>query len=150
MNESAGCSVALVVGASILFGSVDVVAQTCAKPEHAFVGSIVSGDTCGANALPELNHGTILTPGDERVFKVSGTYGVTALILHSSADMYVFVCSGCSVDAECVASAESVSDEFAYAPYPQDGGDYYVIVDSKNGGCSDFDLTVSGPLGNDP
>ena len=149
MNESIGSSVALVIGASLLLGSGDVVAQTCAKPEYAFVGSTVSGDTCGANALPELNHGTILTPGDERVFKVSGTYGVTALLLHSTADMYVFVCSGCSVDAECVSSAESAFDEFAFAPYPQDGGDYYVIVDSKNSGCSDFDLTVSGPLSND-
>jgi hypothetical protein len=150
MNESTGTSVAFVIGACILFGPGDVVAQTCAKPQHVFANSTISGDTCGANALPELNHGTILTPGDERVFKVSGTYGVTALILHSAADMYVFVCSGCSVDAECVASAESVFNEFAIAPYPQDGGDYYVIVDSKNAGCSDFDLTVRGPLSNDP
>lgn len=151
MNEPVRQGIALTLGAiSTMLVSTDVTAQTCANPLHAYANSVVSGTTCGSNSFPEMNHGTISTPGDDLVFKVSGVYGVDSLILENSPDVYVFVCSGCGVNAECVSSAAGVAGGFAIAWYPWDDEDYYVIVDSAYSGCVDYTLSVAGPLSVDP
>lgn len=156
MNEPSVFPLALALtAASTVFIGQDAMAQTCASPQHAFANSTVSGSTCGANALPELNHGTVSAPGDDLVFTVSGEYGVSGVTLSSDTttlpNLFVFVCSGCGVNAECVDGAEVDPDTHdATVNYPQDGREYYVIVDGDYPGCKDFSLTPLGPLRQDP
>jgi hypothetical protein len=151
MNDSLRPSLAFALGALSSLMIADATAQSCANPQHAFVNSAISGDTCGTNALPVLNHGTIDTPGGDAVFRVSGTYGVDGVIVHGDPNnTYVFVCSGCGVSAECVASAQADEDGMAWVAYPNDGRDYYVIVDSQSAACHDFTLQPVGPLEADP
>jgi hypothetical protein len=138
---------------SVISGVIatDIAAQTCATPERASVGTSLSGNTCdGASLMPTQNHGSILTPGPERVLQVSGTYGVTGLVLSSDASqIYVFVCSGCGVNADCVASGES-NEASTFIPYPNGDGPYYVVVDTPPmHACSDYTLQVVGPLKKD-
>lgn len=147
MIDSRLSSLAVALAATSLLIATDALAQSCANPQRAFVGSIVTGSTCGTNALPALNHGTIPTPGDDKVFRVSGTYGVDGVVVTGQpADTFVFVCSGCGPNAECVASAIGDENGLASVSYPHDGRDYYVIVDGAEPGCGDFQLQVSGPL----
>ena len=145
--------VPFVFALSLISGLIaaDVAAQTCAAPEHASVNVVLTGNTCdGASTMPTQNHGTILTPGAERVLRVSGTYGVTGLVLTGDPQqVYVFVCSGCGPNAECVASGES-NGVATLIEYPQGDGPYYVIVDSPTEQCSDYTLGVSGPLKQEP
>jgi hypothetical protein len=144
--------VPLVFALSVVSGvlATDVSAQTCANPESAFVGMVLGGTTCGTGTMPTQNHGTILTPGAERVIRVSGTYGVDGLILTASAHAaFVFVCSGCGANAECVSSGESSGPATSYIPYPQDDRDYYVIVDGAYQ-CGDYSLSIVGPLEQEP
>ena len=87
------------------------------------------------------------------MFTVSGgPYGISSVRVSSADDpgLYVFVCSGCGPNAECVASAAATAGGVAEVTYPDDGGDYYVIVDSQNAGCHDFQLTAFGPLKAEP
>jgi hypothetical protein len=129
--------------------ATDVSAQTCANPESAFAGMTLGGTTCGTGTMPTQNHGTILTPGAERVIRVSGTYGVNGFVLTGEAHAaFVFVCSGCGANAECVSSGES-SRAATYIPYPRDDRDYYVIVDGSNQ-CGDYNLSIVGPLKQEP
>jgi hypothetical protein len=96
-------------------------------------------------------HGTILTPGGDSVFLVGGgPYGVSGVQISGGAhDVFVFVCSGCGTNEECVGTGESgVSN--GYVEYPRDGRQYYVIVDSPQTTCTDFQLTVKGPLKQGP
>jgi hypothetical protein len=146
--------VPFVLALSVISGVIatDVAAQTCATPERASVGTVLQGNTCeGASLMPTQNHGSILTPGPERVLQVGGTYGVTGLVLNSNArGIYVFVCSGCGVNAECVASGES-NGESTFIPYPDGDGPYYVVVDTPPmHSCSDYTLGITGPLKQDP
>ncbi len=152
MNDSACSSLSFALSAvSTLFVAQGAAAQSCANPQHGFVGSTISGSTCGSNALPEQNHGTIFTPGDDVVFTVSGPYGVTGVMLQGDPEqLFVFVCSGCGVNAECVDSAELDATGFAYVNYPNDGRNYYVVVDGPTAGCHDFEMSVIGPLRHDP
>ncbi|HEX5121990.1 MAG TPA: hypothetical protein VFV97_01995 [Rhodanobacteraceae bacterium] len=127
-------------------------AQTCANPGYAVVNQTVVGNTCGANLMPTQNHGTILTSGGDTVLFVGGgPYGVSDLRLDAPAhEVFVFICSGCGPSEECVATGESgVNNGYVHYPFRPDGGHYYVIVDSP-GYCADFQLTVLGPLKQDP
>ena len=126
-------------------------AQTCANPDFASVGMTMTGNTCDTtNAMPTQNHGTILTPGGERVFRFGGTYGVDGVLLQADAHkVFVFVCSGCGPNAECVASGES-NGASALVAYPNDGQPYYVIVDSPQETCTDYQITPTGPLKQGP
>lgn len=152
MNDSPGApfvfALSIVSGLAISDG---VAAQTCANPLYATVDQTVTGNTCGANAMPTQNHGTILTPGGDSVFMVGGgPYGVSGVMV--SADphkVFVFLCSGCGANAECTESAESGVNG-GYLLYPNDGQQYYVVVDSPDTTCTDFQLSVTGPLKQDP
>lgn len=125
-------------------------AQSCANPGYATVDQTVIGNTCGVNSMPTQNHGTILTSGGDTVLFVGGgPYGVWDLRLDASPhEVFVFVCSGCGPDEECVAAGESGVNN-GLVSYPRDGRQYYVIVDSP-GYCADFQLTPLGPLGQGP
>jgi hypothetical protein len=125
-------------------------AQTCANPGYVVVNQTVSGNTC-TNNMPTQNHGTILTPGGDAVFFAGGgPYGVSSLRVDAAAqeDVFVFVCSGCGPNEECVAVAENGVNN-GYVDYPQDGRQYYVIVDGLNT-CTDFQLSAIGPLKQNP
>jgi hypothetical protein len=126
------------------------VAQTCANPLYATVNQTVNGNTCGTNNMPTQNHGTILTPGGDSVFLVGGgPYGVWDVQVDAPPhEVFVFVCSGCGPNEECVAVAESGVAN-GLVSYPRDGKPYYVIVDGP-GTCTDFQLTPLGPLKQDP
>ncbi len=151
MSDSLRPPLALALSALSSLLMADASAQSCAAPQQAFVNSVVSGSTCGTNAIPELNHGAIETPGDDVVFRVSGTYGVTGVSVHGDPnDTYVFVCSGCGVNAECVASAQADANGDATVQYPQGDGDYYVIIDGQSQGCHDFSISPIGPLKANP
>ena len=152
MNDSARTPFVFALSVISGLAVADVAgAQTCANPQYVTVDETVTGNTCGTNAMPTQNHGTILTPGGDSVFFVGGgPYGVSGVqVLGNPHQVFVFLCSGCGVNAECTESAESgVSN--GYLSYPRDGKQYYVIVDSPQTTCTDFQLTVLGPLKQNP
>jgi hypothetical protein len=153
MNDTAASSLALALAATSALIAPDALAQSCANPQHVFANSTISGSTCGTNALPALNHGTIQTPGDDAVFLPSGgLYGIDWVRVTAGDDtgLVVFVCTGCGPNAECVASGAASGSGFAEVAWPDDDRSYYVIVDSLNAGCHDFQLSVTGPLAADP
>jgi hypothetical protein len=126
MNDSPRTPFAFAL--SIISGfavSDGVAAQTCANPQYATVDETVIGNTCGPNAMPTQMHGTILTPGGDSVFLVGGgPYGVSGVQISGGAhEVFVFVCSGCGTNEECVGTGESgVSN--GYVEYPRDGRQY--------------------------
>ena len=148
MNDASRQSLFLAIGAASIAWASSGAAQTCAAPQSLFVNSVISGSTCGANAFPTMNHGTIRTPGDDLVFRVSPSlYGVDSILLQGIPnEQYVFVCSGCGLNAECVAAGRTDESGTVSVPYPSDDGDYYVIVDGPDPGCGDYSIRASGPL----
>jgi hypothetical protein len=152
MIDSAASSLALALAATSSLTAADALAQSCAAPQQVFANSTISGSTCGVNALPALNHGTVQTPGDDAVFMASGgPYGITSVrVTDDDPGLVVFVCSGCGPNAECVASAAAGAGGAAEVIYPDGDGPYYVIVDSLDAGCHDFQLSVFAPLATNP
>ena len=148
MNDARRQSLFLALGAASLAWASSSGAQTCAAPQPLFANSVISGSTCGANAFPTMNHGTIRTPGDDLVFSVfPSLYGVDSILLQGIPnEQYVFVCSGCGLNAECVAAGRTDESGTVSVPDPSDDGDYYVIVDSPDSGCGDYSISANGPL----
>lgn len=137
-----------------LLGGNPVDAQTCAAPIPMQTLSTYSGSSCGANLLPTLNHGASATPGDDVVFRVAAR-GVTAwfaatLSPGTNGPDVLFLCrSPCGINSECIDAATAINSGSATARSPDPVVDdyYYLVVDSTHGGCGDFSLSLTGPLG---
>lgn len=127
-------------------------AQTCDAAIQVYSNTFYSGNSCGANHLPALNVGTWLTPGDDVVYQVHlepNGYPITSLILESEQNQTLYLCRGpCGPASACVDARQTGTSGIAEIPAPIEGGDFYVIVDSGiGGGCGEFSLMASGPLG---
>lgn len=128
-------------------------AQTCdtAIPVNE-VNLVYSGNSCGANHLPALNVGTWQTPGNDVVYQVHvepDGYPITSFVFTSEENQTLYLCRGpCGPASTCVDARATGTSGFAEIPAPIEGGDFYLIVDSPTfGGCGDYTLTASGPLG---
>lgn len=137
-------------------------AQTCANPIPIYQHTTVTGTSCGANSPPALNHGTIMTPGDDVVYHVvPGGYGAmdASMSVAPYGDGFpdvLFLCrTPCGTNSECVDAGSVVSSGIANVSFPDitvpgNDGDYYLIVDSTGDMCGYYSLTVNGPLGARP
>lgn len=144
-----GCICAALAG----FAVSPVFAQTCAAPYPLAVFAVHNGSSCGENRLPALNHGATWLPGGDVVFRLTAPkpFLYTAVLnAQGSWGAAVFVCRSCGVDSECInAAAAAGSGDAGVATVPfevNDGGDYYVIVDSTTADCGSFSLSLMGPL----
>ena len=134
-------------------------AQTCANPIPIYQQFTLGGTSCGANNLPALNHGTIVTPGDDVVYHVvPGEYGAmnAAMSVNLQGGSFpdlLFLCRApCGINSECVDAGSVWPSGIANVWFPDtavpgNGGDYYLIVGGSGNACGNYSLTVGGPLG---
>jgi hypothetical protein len=110
------------------------------------------GNSCGVDHLPALNVGAWWTPGDDVVYQVHvepNGYPIDSFLLASEENQTLYLCRGpCGPGSTCVDARQIGTSGFAEIRAPIEGGDFYLIVDSEiGGGCGDYTLMASGPLG---
>lgn len=117
------------------------------------VNTFYSGNSCGSNHLPALNVGTWQSPGDDVVYRVHvepNGYPIHSFVLASEENQTLYLCRGpCGPASTCIDARQTGTSGEAVIEAPVEGGDFYVIVDAApdGGGCGEFSLMASGPLG---
>ena len=151
MNAFASSVFAILIAAALLPSAVG--AQTCAAPLLIIRGVTHTGNSCGQNLLPSLNHGTLLMPGDDVVYHLladPSEWGADLAVVTSKDPNFhpaLFLCNApCGSDSQCFSATDSGSANSAIALIPYDQNDYYLIIDSRYG-CGDYLLTVNGNSG---
>ncbi len=122
-------------------------AQACDTAIPIYPNLTDSGNSCGTNHLPQLNVGTVLTPGDDVVYRLyQGEDGATSAVLTSESGLALFLCRApCGTSSECIAAGSTGVNTTVQIQVPRDDEEYYLIIDSQ-GSCGDYTLSTFGPL----